>query len=105
LPLEALKVEKMASEHLCLNLSERVGWDDFPEYAETLLKILGGTKISAAESVELRIWEVSIDGRTISLVFSDYPAMVSLESPSDEGDDVLKDVEAKLQQLRADNNT
>ncbi|MHB8874568.1 MAG: DUF3630 family protein [Myxococcaceae bacterium] len=96
LPIEALSLEKMASGHSCLNLSERISWEHFGAYAERLLRTLGGLKISVADSVEMRVWTVSIDGRVLSLVFSDYPAMVSLESSDDEGDKVLDDVRAKL---------
>lgn len=90
IPLEALGMEKMASGHLCLNLTEMVTWEDFPEYGKSLLRVLGGTRIDIAESVEMRIWDVSIYEVELSLVWDDFPAMLSLESSSSEGDAVLQ---------------
>lgn len=88
----------MASGHLCLNLSERVSWERFDAYAEGLLRELGGTRLKVvAESVEMKIWAVSIRGQALSLVFSDYPAMVSLESPGEGGDSVLQEVHSLLE--------
>jgi hypothetical protein len=98
--LEALSLEQMASGHLCLNLSERVTWEGFDTYAMDLLRVVGGVRTNVAESVEMRIWTVSIRGRNLSLVFSDYPAMVSLESSDDRGDEVLQEVETTLQAHR-----
>lgn len=87
----------MASGHLCLNLSARVSWEGFDAYAEELLKEVGGVKSRVvAESVEMKIWAVSIRGQPLLLVYSDYPAMVSLESAEDGGDAVLQHVGAML---------
>jgi hypothetical protein len=43
LPLDALRLETMASGHFCLNLSERVSWSGFEKYAEELLRNQTGT--------------------------------------------------------------
>lgn len=88
--LDALKLGTMASGHLFLSLSERVSWEDFPAYAEALLRLITGTRLSTAESVETRIWTVSIGDQTVRLVQEDYPMMVSLESESAEADDLLR---------------
>ena len=98
IPLESLGIEKMASSHLCLNLSENVSWEDFPAYADALLKILGGSRVNVAESVEMRIWEVSFAGTGVRFVYDDYPAMVSLESRDEEGDVILRELCARLMQ-------
>lgn len=90
--LDALKLGTMASGHLCLNLSERVSWEGFPAYAEALLALIAGTRVSTADSVEMRIWTVSIGHQTVRLVQEDYPMMVSLESESAEADDLLREL-------------
>lgn len=100
LPLDALRLERMTSGHLCLNLSERISWEGFDKYAEALLREVGGVKLRiVAESVEMRIWGVTIRGQPLSLVYSDYPSMVSLESSANAGDEALEHVRAMLSAL------
>jgi hypothetical protein len=90
LPLDALEIEAMASGHCCLNLSEQVGWSEFPEYAEKLLSKLGGRQVSVADAPDIRLWEVEVDGESLRLVYDDYPVMVSLESDTDSSDSLLR---------------
>jgi hypothetical protein len=96
LPLDALGIQTMASGHLCLCLSERVAWEEFPRYAEVLLKTLDGSKENAVESVETRIWEVSFGGCRLLLVQDDFPMMVSFESPDKDGDALIPQLHAAL---------
>jgi hypothetical protein len=95
--LDALAVERMASGHLCLNLSERVAWEDFPAYAAALLHMIGGTQIDSTHLVEARILDVFLRGATLSLIWSDYPVVVSLESSSTAGDELILELNALLQ--------
>jgi hypothetical protein len=88
--LDALEIEPMASGHCCLNLSEQVGWSDFPEYAETLLSTIGGRQVSVADAPDIRLWEVEVAGERLRLVYDDYPQTVSLESDSDSADSQLR---------------
>jgi hypothetical protein len=90
----------MASGHLCLNLSEKVNWEDFAGYAEQLLRVLNGCKLDATESPDIRIWSVAVHGHVLRLVFDDYPAMLSLESSDDHGDTVLRRVELQLMDMK-----
>jgi len=90
LPLEALGLQTMASGHLCLELTERVDWWGFPGYARELVSRIGGEIVSFAESAELRIWDISVDGDMLGLVYQDYPQMISLESNSDRSDALLQ---------------
>ena len=94
--LDALRLQSMSSGHLCLNLSENVSWEDFGGYAEQLLRVLKGRKLDAAESPDIRMWGVMVHGHVLRLVFDDYPTMLSLESSDDNGDKVLRQVEAQL---------
>lgn len=97
LPLDALHLETMSSGHLCLDLSERVRWEDFDAYAEQLLLRIGGAKGDVVESVEMKLWFVTIRGCILRLVYSDYPALVSLESRDELGDEMLQQIKALLE--------
>ena len=80
----------MASGHVCLNLSTKVGWEDFPDFAEAILEQCRGTVIEKADAIDIRMWRVKIGKSEVRLVFDDYPAMVSMESPDETGDQTLK---------------
>jgi hypothetical protein len=99
--LDALSIHAMASGHLCLDLSEQVSWEAFSSYADDLLEFAGGKKIGAAESAEMKIWKVIVAGCELRLVQDDFPAMVSFESSDGNGDEVLRQLHAKLTALRS----
>jgi hypothetical protein len=88
--LDSLAINTMASGHLCLNMTERVSWEEFPVCAERLVSSIRGEITRKSDGADLRLWEVIINGQRLSLVFDDFPVMVSLESSDDEGDAVLK---------------
>jgi hypothetical protein len=94
--LEKLDIHKMASGHLCLNLSESVEWDQFPQFAEKLAAILGAGVSDIAKSVEMRIWHLQFPTCKIMFVYDDFPQLVSLESDSFQGDDILKNLVEQL---------
>jgi len=96
LELDALTVQKMASGHLCLNLSEHVGWQGFPEFAEKLLHAVGGEIMRKTDGPDMRLWDVRIEGSGLSLVFDDYPVMTSLESSDQAGDIVIQNLSQRL---------
>ena len=101
LPLEALALQPMASGRLCLELTERVGWQDFPRYAADLLRALSGHKVRAIDSPDVRLWEVLLGGHPLRLVYDDFPVMITLESDSSEADDLLRELHASLQSKRS----
>lgn len=84
-----LTIEKMHSDRSCLNLTSSVDWDYFPEYAEFILRVLGGTVISKSDGADMRIWEVLIKNEYFFLAFDDFPVMVTLESKSPRGDNYI----------------
>ena len=100
LHLDALRLTPMASGHLALNITERVGWEEFPEYAHHLLEVLDGRAMDVADSVDMRLWSVIVDDHSLRLVYEDYPAMVSLESCDAGGDVALHRIERTLRDLR-----
>ena len=97
---DALGIKQMASGHLCLNLSTKVGWDDFSEFANSVLFQCNGVVLDKTESVDMRMWKVKISGASIRLVYEDYPVMVSLESADSAGDRALQELSAKFETLR-----
>ena len=99
--LDALDIQAMASGHLCLNLSEQVSWESFPRYANDLLQFVSGKKVDVSESVEMRIWKVLVGGREMRLVQEDFPSMVSLEAMDEGGNEVLRQLHAKLVAVRS----
>lgn len=94
---DVLALTTMASGHLCLNLSEAVSWERFPQFSEALLMQVGGTRLRATDAVDARLWDVTIEGHRLQLAFDDFPSMVSLESRDAAGDDVLRRLYASLE--------
>jgi hypothetical protein len=76
----------MHSGNLCLNLTSKIGWEEFPGFVQSLLCSIGGRIIEKYDAVELRIWKSDFEGVTLSIVWDDYPVMVSIESSSSSGD-------------------
>ena len=94
--LDALGLQGMASGHRCLNLSERVSWEEFPAYAHELLTFLQGSTVSVADGPDMRLWQMLVEGTALRLVYDDYPQMVSLESDSDASDRLLQRLMTRL---------
>jgi len=97
---EILNISKMASGHSCLNITEKVDWDDFPEYANKLIKILNGKLLSKIDAADVRIWEVSINNQKYNLTYDDYPVMVALESSDDGSDNEIGNIQNLLLNLK-----
>jgi hypothetical protein len=94
--LEKVDIRTMASGNLCLNLTELVGWAQFPEVAEKLITMIGVKLLDKAESIEMRIWNLQFSNCQIRLVYDDFPQMVSLESDSLQGDIILRNLAHQL---------
>jgi hypothetical protein len=93
---EKLTLRHMTSGHLCLELTEAIGWDQFQEFAEELTAMIGASVYDKAEGVEMRIWHLQFPTCQIRLVYDDFPAMVSLESNTLQGDDLLQNLAEQL---------
>jgi hypothetical protein len=91
-----LSIETMHSGRSCLNLTSSVDWECFPDYANFILELLGGSIISKSDGADVRIWEVLIDNEYFFLAFDDFPVMITLESKSPQGDDYLPAFKALL---------
>ena len=95
-PLERLMLEPMASGHLCLELTELPGWWDFELYAGELLRRLEGRVTEKATVVDMHLWNVEIETVPLRLVYEDYPNRICLESDSDQGDTLLRQLHQRL---------
>lgn len=86
---EVFALETGTSGKLYMNLSSKVNWEDFPQYAEKFLALVDGSILKKGDAADVRIWDVNVEGKVLHLVFDDYPLMVSLESFDDKGDEVV----------------
>ena len=77
---------RMKSGRLYVELISDVGWEGFPDYAEEFIKLFSGGITSRSDSVDTRVWGLTIKGQSLRLVYEDFPVMISLESQSEEGD-------------------
>jgi hypothetical protein len=92
IPLDALSVQDTPCGRVCLGLSARVGWQEFPAFAQDLMALCKGTVTQKADTAEIRVWRMSIGDSDVNLVFQDCPALVSLESSDAAGDRALRDL-------------
>lgn len=88
----------MASRHLCLEITEKINWENFPNYANNLINILGGEILSKIENFDIIIWKISINDKNYNLVFDDFPQMISLESSDNQADNQLEKIKEFLSQ-------
>jgi uncharacterized protein DUF3630 len=84
LPLERLAIRPMASGNESLLLTERVGWESFPPYAEAILQLLEGAVVSRADGPDRRVWTVRIGTQLFWLTYEDFPIEVSLDPQNSE---------------------
>jgi len=99
--LDSLGMDRMVSGHLCLNLSQNVNWDEFPDFANELLDLLKGTVLSRCDGVDVRLWNVVVDGMKLKLVFDDFPIMTTFESSDGDGDALLQQIYSKLKKYHS----
>ena len=91
-----LKWKPMASGHLCLELTDRIGWHEFPKFAERLVSDFGWNVVEKSVVADMHIWGLKFENEQIRLVFDDFPLMISLESDSHKGDEIIKSLALKL---------
>ena len=89
-------MNRLLSGHLCLNLTEYVEWEDFPAYARKFLQAAGGEVLGKYDAVDMRIWEVKIEGINVRFVYEDFPQMISLEPSSQACDVLIQNLHQKL---------
>lgn len=94
--VNASTLRTLNSRHLFLELTSEITWDQFPDFAERLMHLIGGRIKKKTDTVDIRIWVAVIQGEDLRLVFEDFPVLVSLESDTDDGDILLKKIKEKL---------
>ena len=102
LPLERLAIRLMASGNESLLLTERVGWDSFPPYAEAILQLLEGTVVSRADGPDQRVWAVRIGTHLFWLAYEDFPIEVSLDPQDSDASALVWAIRQKLLDHRRD---
>lgn len=96
LPLERLVIERMASGHLSLELTEQPSWESFERYADELLRRLDGRVVERDTTVDMHLWSVEIETVPLRLVYKDFSNRVNLESDSYPGDMLIRKLRARL---------
>lgn len=91
--------QNLNSGHLCLELASDMSWDRFPYFVNEFLKRFNASLGKQTDAVDIRIWEIVIEGERIGCVFEDFPLMLSLESDTDNGDLILKRVKEELEKM------
>ncbi len=100
--LEKLTLSTMASGNQWLLLTERVGWEGFPMYAEWVAAALDLKVDSRGWTVVDHLWEVEAGGHSYLLVFDDFPFGVTLEARDKAASDHLPSLREALSGLRAE---
>src|SRR4030095_12080596 len=99
LPFERLAIQKMASGESSLLLTERVQWEAFPDYAEAVLQLVGGSVVGRACGPVERVWTVSVGGALFWLAHDEIG--VSLDSKSTESTLLIPSIQQKLLKHRS----
>ena len=82
-PLESLRVECMARRGWsCILLTERIGWEEFPTYAEAIAGLIGARVGGAVDGPDTRMRGLRLGLRRFWIVYDDYPLSVSIEPRS-----------------------
>jgi hypothetical protein len=98
IPLELLKITKMASGDDSLELTQSVSWAEFPRYATEIINILGGEIINKADTPVERVWDVCINGERFWLSFNDFGLGVSLDSQMRQSSKHITAIRDRLQE-------
>ena len=93
---KTFSIGSMRSGRLYADLTSEVGWEGFPSYAEAFVNMFFGEIVSRSDSVDTRVWGVSLNNESLRLVYEDFPVMITLESQSDGGDKFIEELKARL---------
>jgi len=95
-PNDYPRITTMESGHLSLELTDRISYDNFHEYAENLLSTIGGSVEEKHDAIVMCIWDVVINQHQYRLVYDDYPCGGFLESFSTASDNELTRIKEML---------
>ncbi len=100
IPLEILKIIKMASGNNSLELTQCISWTGFPQHANEIINFLGGEIINKADSVVDRVWDICVNGERFWLSFNDFGLGVSLDSQTRQSSKQIAAIRDRLQEWR-----
>ena len=100
LPLERLDLRKMASGTDSLLLTECIDWDSFPQYADEIVRLLGGRVADRIDGPDQRVWTVCIGNHLFWLAYEDYPVGVSLDPQNSEASATVPSIRQSLLERR-----
>ena len=78
-PLEHLTLHQMASGVNALLLTERISWDEFPEYAAAVVGLIGGRLGPPIDSGGERVWRFDRNGLGYWITWDDMDPGVTIE--------------------------
>jgi hypothetical protein len=78
-PLEHLSIHRMASGENCLLLTEQISWDEYPDYADAIVRLIGGSLGERIDSGGERVWRFDRAGLGYWITWDDMDPGVSIE--------------------------
>lgn len=96
LPMERLVLNQDTVGHVGLELTALPNWKSFERYAEELLRKLDGHVVEKGCSVDMHLWNVEIENIPLRLVYEDFPSRICLESSSEAGDLLVRNLQKRL---------
>ncbi len=100
LALELLAFEPMASGERSLRLTATIGWDQFPDYAQGVVVLLGGKITIRSDSGDERVWTFERDGAQYWISFEDYSGEASIEPRDTVAGTAMEEIRATLLRSR-----
>ena len=83
------KIIKMYSGHVSIELTDSGTWESFPKFAKEYAKQINAILIEEIIAPDMRFWQMEINGIELKLIYDNFPNGISLESDSDEADELL----------------
>lgn len=69
----------MASGERSLRLTETIGWNEFPDYAQAVVALLRGTITTRSDGGDERVWTFERKGAQYWVSFEEYSGETSIE--------------------------
>ena len=83
-------IHHLASGFLSLEMPSRLGRTLFPLWARWFCRRVGGRVEEKTATPEMTIWELTIEGEPMRLVWEKFPMGITLESESEGGDKIIQ---------------
>ncbi len=98
--MNVLTIEVNERGYVSLDLTDRIGWHDFPSFADRVVSLIGAAVLIKNKVVDMHLWDLQLNEVSICIVFQDFPVMTSLESADPNGYATLENVRQFLMQER-----